>query len=214
MKLYEIKDGEQITITVKNEEDATINYKAKILFVKQKILFMEPIRVDDAVVNFTGEGIRIIITYVPEGEMPVEWKGCTIKFITLESGKYHILYCVHEGKHINRRETYRQYVGYNGVLQLGPNRKTIDVTVKDVSVTGISFISVTHYEKDDIGLFHLNYVDEELNIPVQITGMVVRAEELADTRILYGCQIVETNMNVGKYIARKQKKEAERKKIS
>ncbi len=213
MKLQEIKEGEPIVITVKNEAEAEIEYRAQVLFCKQDILFIEPIRVDDRLVNFKGENLRIMITYVPRDEMPVQWKGCTIRDIIYDGKRYHILYCVHEGKHVNRRETYRQYVGYNGILQLGPNRKTIDVTVKDISVTGISFVSVTKYEKKDVGLFHLSYIDEEFNIPVQLSGEVVRVEELEDTRILYGCRIVETSLNVGSYIAHKQKKEAERRRL-
>lgn len=213
MKLYEIKDGEPITITVKNEADAELEYCAQVLFCKQQILFIEPIMVNQQMVSFKGENLRISITYVPKDDMPMQWKGCTIKDIVYEGKRYHILYCVHEGKHVNRRQTYRQYVGYKGVLQLGPNRKTIDVTLKDISVTGISFISVTQYEKKDIGLFHLSYVDEELKVPIQVTGDVVRIEELEDTRMLYGCRIVESNINVGSYIARKQKKEAERRRL-
>lgn len=213
MKLQEIKEGEPIVITVKNEAEAEIEYRAQVLFCKQDILFIEPIRVDDRLVNFKGENLCIMITYVPRDEMPVQWKGCTIRDIIYNGKRYHILYCVHEGKHVNRRETFRQYVGYNGILQLGPNRKTIDVTVKDISVTGISFVSVTKYEKKDVGLFHLSYIDEEFNIPVQLSGEVVRVEELEDTRILYGCRIVETSLNVGSYIAHKQKKEAERRRL-
>ena len=213
MKLQEIKVGEPIVITVKNEAEAEIEYRAQVLFCKQDILFIEPIRVDDRLVNFKGENLCIMITYVPRDEMPVQWKGCTIRDIIYDGKRYHILYCVHEGKHVNRRETFRQYVGYNGILQLGPNRKTIDVTVKDISVTGISFVSVTKYEKKDVGLFHLSYIDEEFNIPVQLSGEVVRVEELEDTRILYGCRIVETSLNVGSYIAHKQKKEAERRRL-
>ncbi len=213
MKLQEIKEGEPIVITVKNEAEAEIEYRAQVLFCKQDILFIEPIRVDDRLVNFKGENLCIMITYVPRDEMPVQWKGCTIRDIIYDGKRYHILYCVHEGKHVNRRETFRQYVGYNGILQLGPNRKTIDVTVKDISVTGISFVSVTKYEKKDVGLFHLSYIDEEFNIPVQLSGEVVRVEELEDTRILYGCRIVETSLNVGSYIAHKQKKEAERRRL-
>lgn len=213
MKLYEIKDGEPITITVKNEAEAELEYRAQVLFCEQQILFIEPIMEKQKMVNFAGENLRILITYVPEDDMPIQWKGCTIKDIVYEGKRYHILYCVHEGKHINRRKTYRQYVGYQGVLQLGPNRKTIDVTVKDISVTGVSFISITHYEKKDIGLFHLTYTDEEFHIVVQVSGDVVRIEELEDTRILYGCRLVESSINIGAYIARKQKKEAERRRL-
>lgn len=213
MKLQEIKDGEPIVITVKNEADAEVEYRTQVQFCKQDILFIEPIRVNDRLVSFKGGNLRIMVTYVPKDEMPVEWKGCTVKDIVYGGKRYHLLYCVHEGKHINRRSTYRQYVGYNAILQLGPNRKTIDVTIKDISVTGISFVSVKHYEKKDIGLFHLSYVDEEFGITVQLSGEVVRIEELPDTRTLYGCRIVETSLNVGSYIAHKQKKEAERRRL-
>ena len=104
MKLQEIKEGEPIVITVKNEEDAEIEYRAQVLFCKQDILFIDPIRVNDRLVSFKGENLRIMVTYVPKDEMPVLWKGCTVKDIVYDGKRYHILYCVHEGKHINRRE--------------------------------------------------------------------------------------------------------------
>ena len=44
MKLQEIKEGEPIVITVKNEEDAEIEYRAQVLFCKQDILFIDPIK--------------------------------------------------------------------------------------------------------------------------------------------------------------------------
>ena len=43
MKLQEIKEGEPIVITVKNAEDAEIEYRAQVLFCKQDILFIDPI---------------------------------------------------------------------------------------------------------------------------------------------------------------------------
>ena len=69
MKLQEIKEGEPIVITVKNEEDAEIEYRAQVLFCKQDILFIDPIRVNDRLVSFKGENLRIMVTDVPKDEM-------------------------------------------------------------------------------------------------------------------------------------------------
>lgn len=63
-------------------------------------------------------------------------------------------------------------------------------------------------------MFQLNYLDEELEMQVQVSGEVVRIEQLKDTRFIYGCRLIESNMNIGKYIARKQKKAAERRRIN
>ena len=89
MKLQEIKEGEPIVITVKNEEDAEIEYRAQVLFCKQDILFIDPIRVNDRLVSFKGENLRIMVTYVPKDEMPVLWKGCTVKDIVYDGKRYH-----------------------------------------------------------------------------------------------------------------------------
>ncbi|MCF2642744.1 MAG: PilZ domain-containing protein [Roseburia sp.] len=214
MKLYEIPDSEYITITVKNEENASLEYRVPVLFCKQEILFVEPIRKNGKMLNFEVPGIQIAITYVPSDGMPLEWRGCTINPFVYEEKPYHIIYCTHEGKHINRRKTYRQYLGYIGTLRIALDHKTVGVTVKDISVTGVSFISVTEFSKSDIGMFQLNYLDEELEMQVQVSGEVVRIEQLKDTRFIYGCRLIESNMNIGKYIARKQKKAAERRRIN
>lgn len=214
MKLYEIEDGEYITITVKNKANASLEYRVPILFCKQEILFIEPIRENDVIVSFEADNIQIQITYVPEDGMPIEWKGCTIKQFVYEEKTYQIIYCAHDGKHINRRNTYRQYLGYVGTLRFENERKVVGVTLKDISVTGISFVSVTEFPKEDIGVFQLNYIDEELELYVQVSGEVIRVEQLPDTRFIYGCRLRETNMNIGKYIAKKQKKEAQRRRIN
>lgn len=213
MKLYEIPDNEYITITVKNEKNASLEYRMPVLFCKQEILFVEPICENDKMLDFEVPNIQIVITYVPDDGMPFEWKGCTIKPFVYEGKSYHIIYCAHEGKHINRRNTYRQYLGYIGTLRITLDRKTVGVTVKDISVTGLSFISVTEFSKSDIGIFQLSYLDEELGMQVQVSGEVIRMEQLKDTRFIYGCRLIEANMNIGKYIAKKQKKAAERRRI-
>lgn len=214
MKLYEIKDGEYITITAKNSEtDASLEYMAPILFCKQEILFIEPIRSNHTIINFEVPDIQIQITYVSSDGMPLEWRGCTIKQFVYEEKVYQIIYCANEGKHINRRKTYRQYLGYIGTLRIQKDYEKVGVTVKDISVTGISFVSVKELSMEDIGRFRLEYTDEEFGLLVQVTGEPIRMEQLADTRFIYGCRLIETNMNVGKYIARKQKKEAERRRI-
>jgi len=210
MKLYEIPENGKVTITVSGQNTTLIEYSAIVQFQKQQILFFEPIMQEDKIVDFDDKEIRIVVTYVPQDEMPVVWNGCTLKFIILGGEAYHILYSANEGKHINRRNTYRQFVGENGVLQLGPNKKAVDVIVRDVSVTGLSFVAYSEYDMEEFGLFHLQYLDKELSLNVQISGHVVRMEKTEDERFVYGCKIVESNFNLGKYISYKQIKEAER----
>lgn len=210
MKLYELQDDSRVDIVVSKEGTNPIEYSANVLFQKQHILFLEPIKIDDKIIDFDDKELRINITYVPKDEMPFIWYGCTLKFIMFENVPYHILYCANEGKHINRRNTYRQFVGENAVLQLAANKKAIDVIVRDVSVTGLSFVTFSEYEISDFGLFHLQYVDHEINLNLQISGHVVRKIEGEHGKFIFGCMIAESNFNLGKYISFKQTKEAER----
>ena len=208
MKLYEIEPQKTVTITAKNPEEVSVNYKTKTVFGMNEMLFAEPVKQEEAVLDFSGKKLSISITYAKEDGTVLEWKKCAVKNVRYQKVRYMVLYSAEDGKKVNRRDAYRHFLAYDGVLHFGKNRKERKVTVRDISVMGVGIIMEEEHEVQDLGLLNLEFHDEEFNMPLQLYAKPVRKEKLDENRTTYGCRIVQSDANIGRYIAAKQKSEA------
>lgn len=210
MKLYEIEENEQIQVIAK-KDDVSLEYTVTILMNQRNILFIEPIMHDDIIVNFEADQVEMNVVYIGEEGKPLIWENCMVKHVTYNGAKYHILYSDKDGKKLNRRESFRQYVGIKGMLQIDSTRAIHEVVVRDVSGTGIGFVSDNKsLHMEDIGAFHLSYQDRECRLSVQLEGTVVREVELEDGRRVFGATVRKGNINLNEYVAMKQKQEIAR----
>ena len=57
MKLFQIEPEKIVTVTVKNPKGTVINYKTKAVFGKNDMLFLEPVRQGDKILDFSGESL-------------------------------------------------------------------------------------------------------------------------------------------------------------
>lgn len=207
MKLYEIGENEQIQIIAKNEK-ASWEYVTKIVMNQKNILFIEPIMHDGLIVNFQVGQVQTDVIYVDEDGKPLIWEKCLMKSVTYSGEKYHIIYSDKDGRRLNRRETFRQYIGIKGILQIDSTRAMKDVTVKDVSETGVAFVSDNmSLHMEDIGDFHLNFQDKDCRLSVQIEGTVVREVDVEEKRRVFGATVRKSNVDLNEYVAMKQKRE-------
>lgn len=206
MKLYEIEQGEQIQLMARLER-TSVEYDIKVAFCTKGILCAEPVYIDGEILNFTGDQVRISIVYSGEGDKPIVWEGCGIQTIQTKQGKYYAIISQKDGKPWNRRQNFRQYIGLPGLLTIDSSREKMEVIVKDVSVGGVSFVGNTKMEGTDIGSFHLQFDDRTNKMNVQLAGHVVREEEVEEGKKVFGCIATRSNVDLGSYIAMKQKQE-------
>lgn len=209
MKLYEIEQGERIQLMARLER-TSVEYDVTVAFCTQGILCADPVYVDGKILNFTGDHVRISIVYAGEGEQPMVWEGCGIQTIQTKQGKYYAIISQKDGKAWNRRQNFRQYIGLPGLLTIDSNREKLEVIVKDISVGGVSFVGNTQMEGTDIGSFHLQFDDRANKMNVQLAGHVVREEEVEEGKKVFGCIATKSNVELGSYIAMKQKQEIAR----
>ena len=114
MKLFQIEPEKIVTVTVKNPKGTVINYKTKAVFGKNDMLFLEPVRQGDKILDFSGESLAISVTYAQEDGTVLEWKKCAVKNVRYQKVSYMVLYCAVDAVTVNRRETYRHFLGYGG----------------------------------------------------------------------------------------------------
>ena len=208
MKLYEIEKEKIITITAKNEKGASLSFKTETAFSVNELLFVQPVRKGDSVLDFSRKEVQVSVTYASDEGTVTEWAGCAVKNVTYQQALYTVMYAAEEGKAINRRNNYRQFLYYDGVMQLGKNRRELEVKVRDISVMGVGIIMEEEHELKDMGVINLEFQDQEFDIPIQVYADPVRKEKLDDKRTAYGCRIVQSETNLGRYLAAKQKSEA------
>ncbi len=204
MKLYDIGENERIQIVAENK-NASLQYLTTVVMNKQKLLLIHPIMYGDRIVNFDVRNVRTSVVYTGEGDKPLVWDDCVIKNTVYQQQKYQVVYSAKEGKRINRREAYRQYVGTKGILQVDSTRDKREVVVKDISTSGIAFVSDLSMEMGDIGSFHLNYEDRECKLALQLAGTLVREEDVDPDRRVFGGVIKQSNVDLNNYVMLKQK---------
>lgn len=210
MKLYDVGENERIQIIAKNQR-GSIEYVSTVSICKQNLLFVEPIVCGNQIVNFdTGKVINSVV-YTGEDGKPLIWEGCVVKNMVYKNKKYHVLYSDKEGRKLNRRDTYRQFIGAKGLLQNDQTRETKEVIVKDISLSGISFVSDKELQLSDMQFFHLNFEDKDCRVKVQLSGKLVREENVDEVRKVFGGVIKKCNMDLNSYIATKQKFEIAKK---
>ncbi|MGN0343143.1 MAG: PilZ domain-containing protein [Roseburia sp.] len=206
MKLYEIAEGENIQITATYGK-ASAQYNTQIIQIVNNILLVEPIRHDGTIINFESDNVKMNVVYIQDGGKPITWENCMVKVMQYQKKKYHAIYSNCESKKLNRRQAFRQYVGILGTLVVDQSKQQIEVTVKDISTSGISFVGPPGLKAEDIGSFHLVYEDRDMKINLQISGNVVREEQVDESKKVFGCVIRRANVNLNSYVASKQKLE-------
>lgn len=183
MKLCQIEQGKAVTINAKNQKGLSLSYKTKTVFDFNEMLFVEPVKKKKAILDFSGKDVSISVTYVMEDGTVLEWKRCAVRNISYQ------------------KEIYT-------VLHFGKNRKELEVKVRDISVMGVGIIMEEEHDMKELGLINLEYQDEEFDMPIRVYASPVRMEKLDESRTAYGCRIVQSDTNLGRYIAAKQKSEA------
>lgn len=210
MKLYEIAQGEQIRI-IAGTGKHTYEQMTSVELCKDGVLLVKPMYYEDKLLNFNGEHLQISVVYVVNGEKPMIWEGCTIRYVQTKTQKFHAVLCKKEGKHLNRRQAFRQYLGVPGTLTSELTRERKSVIVKNISTTGVSFvIDSLDIGIEDIKEFRLEFEDVQKCLNIMLHGRVVR-EEFCEDKKVFGAVLTKTNINLSTYIAQKQKQDMAKK---
>lgn len=209
MKIDELSKGSKIELEVKYN-GRTMSFKSEIVLIKNNFVLIAPIKANEQTIGFS-EKCKINFLYKLDGKLLL-WENVSVKLVKYEGAIYHRIELTGEGKPYNRRGAFRMYIGEDMPLYVntatGPS--AISVLVKDISETGVAFIT-----KEDIDLdrtIRLKLKDN--NTIISLSGIVIRKDFLEHLdSFLYGCKFNEKNDKLGKFIAKRQG-ELQRKKAS
>lgn len=200
MRIDEFAKGDSVEIEVKYS-GKTMNFKSEIILVKNNSVLITSIKVNEQTVGFTDK-YQINFLYKTDGKLFI-WENVPVKLVKYDGGIYHKIDLSGEGKPYNRRNSYRMYIGEDMPLYVntanGPT--ALSVLVKDISETGVGFIT-----KEDIDVdrtIRLKLKDN--NSIISLSGVIVRKEFLENLgAFLYGCRFNEKSNQLGKFIAKRQ----------
>ena len=163
----------------------------------------DAIRLNGKVVSISSPNISVELMYIRINKSPVVWKGVACDNITYESRIFYKIRSRDEGAEKNRREAFRLFLGCHGVAQVGTNKKAINVTVKDVSETGFSFI--TNQDMESVEGTPVRLVFYDMENQFSLMGLVVRKVSVDEESFIYGCKLSVNNSKLSRYIVDKQR---------
>jgi len=154
-------------------------------------VLLTPIQINGKVVGFPPN-CMVNLLYVGEKQVFC-WKNIKLKAVRYDKKIYHSAELVGDAEILNRRGSYRVYVGEQMLLTAfsanGP--KTYKVHLKDISESGMAFFSK---EEFDVGrTVRLNFsIKKGADIP--LSSQIIRIQDFENRpEKLYGCKFVEKN---------------------
>ncbi|MDD3413006.1 MAG: PilZ domain-containing protein [Lachnospiraceae bacterium] len=175
-------------------------------------LIVRAIMKEDKIISFpaSGPAYRLMVVN-KEDDKAYEWITIQIRQIKLKDGSaYHLFLTNKDVKEVNRRNRYRVWLGVDGIVQIGFNKMTFDVIVKDISSTGVSFILRNDLLKgktisaDTNTMIALTFYEEKTETNFRLTATIVRCEAIDENRTLYGCKFASEHRGISKYVNEKQ----------
>lgn len=200
MQIDDIAKGGNIELEVKCN-GRTMSFRSDIAVIKNNSVLIATIKVNDQTIGFSDK-VQLNFLYKLDGKLFI-WENINVKLVKYNGNIYHKVDIYGEGKPYNRRDSYRMFIGEDMPLYVntatGPT--AFSVLVKDISETGVSFITK---EKIDIDrTIRLKLKDN--NTVISLSGVVIRKDFLDNLNsYLYGCRLNEKNSKLGKFIAKRQ----------
>lgn len=203
MIIVQLPDNEKIIFEF-TMNGHSFEFPTKITGKGNNYILAEPIRVSGKILSFnSAEKIQVNLVFTQKDKSPMVWKGVGVSVISIKGRQQYKVVASGEGYEVNRRNAFRLFVGINGIVQIGINRKAFEVIIKDISETGFSF--VTSEDINNAEGLPVRMVFADCNSQFSLMGECVRKVVLAENKFLYGCQLKVENVNLQKYINEKQR---------
>ena len=200
MQIDEISKGGKIELEIKVKAKSMF-FQSTILLTKNNSILISPIKINEQTLGFSDKYIVNLI-YKMEDKLYL-WENVKVTLVKYNDAIFHRIELDGEGTSYNRRSAYRIYIGENMSLHVntatGPTSLT--VLIKDISETGVAFITKEEFKIGSPILLKLTHEGKEFHL----SGHIVRKEVLEHIKSqLYGCQFKQHNPMLSKYIAKKQ----------
>ena len=211
MRIEELSPNLNITLFV-NISDQQLTFESKILEVypKKRIVLAQAIYRNDRIVTFKGANVSVDVLVTIGEEKPQLFKKVEVTLVKKGDGSLcYNLATSNESKPVNRRQSFRCYVGRNSTMQYGPTHASVEVIIRDVSITGFSVVCDEELPLEKNQVVHVVLTDylgsENEKYSFHLYGLVARTQEMGRNRVLYGCRLNNPVPGLEAYIMKKER---------
>lgn len=208
MKLVEFDRGSEIIIS-SAKRHSRHDFNTAIISAKteKNIVFVKPVLVGGKRVRFSDPEIKHVVT-VNAGSKVYTYHDIKLREVRVSSTKNKYVLCIESEEDVaavNRRNFFRVYLGVSGTLLTKMNCRQQEVVVKDISANGLGVICPKTMRLSIGTRVFVNFVDGLTQEEFKVDCMIVRCEKHNEESILYGCQLPESNDEMEKFVALKQR---------
>lgn len=196
MFINEIVQGTTVKISVKIKNEESV-FSSFVFYVFDGCILVSKITRNGMPIDFKGH--KVDISYVsPYDKETYIFKDCNIKLVKYKENTYHHISTNMSSVQKNRRRSYRQYLGIEGVVKV-PNSTTAAL-INDISDSGCAFISTKDFSVGDS--LSIMFKDGPYLFDEKIRVVRIHNRE---NNFLYGCEFFDKNTKLTEYIKYKQK---------
>lgn len=213
MNVSEVTSDYTVSVSV-IRGNSSGNFVTRAAFGRADGLYVEPLMHNGSLISFNVPGITLDVSAVKGGEYPYFWRNVKIERKEYNGKYYHLIKAEGEGVKFNRRKAFRVFVGEAGEMTRFPELNSKAVRVKDISATGIAFLGDKGTKPlcNRGDMVSVRYYDSVLRTKIDVSARVVRVIE-TEVGLLYAASFSKLYPMVERYVAQKQLKNRQEKKI-
>lgn len=209
MLLSCIDTTQKIDIVISyNSKDIT--FSVDVLDNKNGVLILDLITHNDKILNFENTPAKITVLAKSKDSELYVFSDCLFKNVYLKENRYMVVTTKTPGVKFNRRTEFRMFVGGTGVVKYNRDANSLNVIVKDISISGFSFTTINAIIPEDVVnvslLFENKYYEK-----VKIQGKIVRRFSLENESMVYGCKVLVSSHDLSSYICCVQREKVKKK---
>ena len=171
MIIKEVPAEGNLTIEVSLKE-RKLEFHSQCVESGVNYIYAQPIRIDGKILSFNSEGhLMVNLIYLREEKNPIVWKGVGITTVQNNGKNVYKIVASGEGFEMNRRESFRLFLGLGAVVQIGSNKKAVNVILKDISENGFSFVEIEDIDAENLPV---RLVFNDMKTGISLIGNIVR----------------------------------------
>ena len=209
MKIEEIPEKAKVTLDIRFDKNH-LRHEGIVLRVdeKKKYILMTAILKEGKPISLKESHVNVDMTVSMPDAKPVLFSDVEITSVsTKDLGICYMVNAKTQGKEINRRKSFRCYMGFHVPMKINNNISVSAVLLKDVSTSGFSFIYENKLDIGDLICVVINDKIEDYNTEYSfnLLGRIVRKEDFKGKESIYGCVIMNYPKDINKYITEKER---------
>lgn len=209
MKLTDFEMAHSIELEILHDGRKTTLLTSVEGMINNSVL-LTPIHLDGKIVGFPAK-FTVNLLYPEDGQVHC-WSNVTVKAVRYRGHIYHSVELPGSSFILNRRGAYRVYIGETRFLyhRNHSNTKLYEVLLRDISETGMCYLSNEHFEVGRTVHLQLRLSSgHELSMRAKILWK--RENPNRSTTFLYGCKFTEKSKLLNSYLMNVQQEQQKRK---